>query len=271
MRWNKLAAVTVCAFCVVGFAVAQEEDVMAPGGHEVRNISSPVFIQDAVPQPRGTMDFRLKWNYETGAEGTDDDFGLELEWAWGTCQNAELWLSLPINLGDGGWDPDEVGGNADLSFGLLYRFWEEADWLPAFAMSGELRMPTGYHSSGVEAEFRGMLTKTLVGDLRGHLNAFALTVNSDNHPDARDFQWGFLFGVDCPLTAAKDLWLIVDYMHRSSEHYGASNMNMLEAGLEWEFTEGQSLHFSTQVGLDDNEDTPNWGAKMAYTYEIRVY
>lgn len=261
---------------------------MSGGNGAERYISSPVFIDDAVPQPAGSLDFRLRFDYVTQtnrsfgdrrrgfwgnrndhrARHGDDDFGVGQSLFWGPCENAEISLDLPYNLGDGKDSGDGLDGNTDLTIGLLYRFWQEQDWLPAFAMSSKLRLPTGHDSSGVDAEFRGHLTKTIAGDLRGHANAFLITVNGNNDPDLRHFQWGFVFGVDFPLTAAKDLWMILDYVHRSSEHYGASNMNMAEAGIEWEFAEGKSFHFSTQVGLDDNEDTPNWGARIGYTHEL---
>jgi hypothetical protein len=43
---------------------------------------------------------------------------------------------------------------------------------------------------------------------------------------------------------------------------------MLEAGVEWKWTDIQSFHFTTQFGLDDNNDTPNWGARLAYTHQL---
>jgi len=258
-----------------------------------RYIRSPVLIDDATPQPTGTMDFRLRFDYVTESNGVDrrdgrrgfrgrrqreggrdDDIGVGLQWVWGTCEDVEVSLDLPINLGDATDNGDGLDGNADLTFGMLWRLLEEGelgDWAPAFALSTRVRTPTGNNSSGVDAELRGHLTKTLVGDMRGHANAFLTTVNGNNDELAREFQWGFVFGMDTPLTDAQDWWLIMDYMHRSSEHRGNSNMNILEAGLEWKLTDAQSLHFSTQVGLDDNGDTPNWGARMAYTHQIMVY
>jgi hypothetical protein len=205
-------------------------------------------------------------------DASGDDFGLGLQWVWGPCENVEFFADLPINLGDGRYTGDGFDGNYDVTLGILYQLWEEetfAEWMPAFSLQGKVRVPNGYNSSGVDGELRGLWTKTLVGDLRGHFNAFAKTVNGDNDVNARDFQWGFIFGVDTPLTDARDLWLMLDYMHRSSEHYGNANMNMFEAGLEWKMDDSQSLHFSTQVGLDDNGDTPNFGARLAYTYELR--
>jgi hypothetical protein len=267
-----------------------------------RYIRTPLFFDDANPQPKGTMDFRLRSGYMTESRGasldSDDDLGIGLKWVWGPCDNAEVSLDLPINLGDGGKNPDELDGNGDLSVGMLYRLWQEGtggDWVPAFALSTTIRTPTGDSSNGVDGELRGILTKTLVGDLRGHLNGFVTTVNNDNDPefgddnwwgdhgprgwawngrgydeiDTRHLQWGFVLGVDAPITSAKDVWVFADYMLRSSEHYGASDMNMAEVGVEWKLTDAQSVHVTSQVGLDDNGDTPNWGAMIAYTHEIR--
>jgi len=247
-----------------------------------RYIRSPLFFDDANVQPTGTMDFRLRFDYLTessysipsnsrgGAE--DDDAAIGLQWYWGPCDNVEVFADLPINLGDGNYTGDGFEGNYDLSIGMSYKFWEEgtfAEWMPAFALKGTMRTPTGYHSSGIDGELRGLWTKTIAGDLRGHFNAFAATINGDNDVNARDFQWGFVFGADMPISDARDLWLMLDYIHRSSEHDGNGNMNMLEAGLEWKVDDSQSVHFTTQVGLDGDGDTPNWGARLAYTYELR--
>ena len=261
----------------------QQDDEMAMAvDSEYRYIRSPLYFDDAQVQPKDTMYFRLGFDYltessysvpATSREGArDDDFGLDLKWVWGCCDNVEVFAQLPINLGDGRYNGDSGDGNYDLSFGSTYMFWEEGthfDWMPAFSLKGTVRIPTGYHSSGVDGELRGMWTKTIAGDLRGHFNAFATTVNGNNDPNARDFQWGFVFGADMPLNDARDLWLMMDYQHRSSEHYGNGNMNLVEAGVEWKMDDVQSVHFTTQVGLDGDGDTPNWGARIAYTYELR--
>lgn len=259
----------------------QDEEMAMAVDSDYRYIRTPLFFDDAQVQPEGTMYFRLGFDYLTesaysipansrgGAQ--DDDFALNLKWVWGPCDNVEVFAELPVNLGDGKYTGDGFEGNGDLRAGMSYQFWDEgtyADWMPAFTLKGTLRTPTGYHSSGVDGELRGMWTKTIAGDLRGHFNAFAVTINGDNDVNARRFQWGFVFGADMPLNDARDLWLMLDYVHQSSEHYGNGNMNMVEAGMEWKMDDIQSVHFSTQVGLDGDGDTPNWGARVAYTYEL---
>ena len=64
--------------------------------------------------------------------------------------------------------------------------------MPAFAMRNLFRIPTGYHSSGVDYLGIGLFTWTLdPGVARLHFNPFVNFVNGDNG-DAyeRPFQWG---------------------------------------------------------------------------------
>lgn len=271
----------------------KDDMTMSSGAHDERFISTPLFFDDANPQTFGTMDFRLRFDYVTETVDNDggsrrgwagrrgnwdrrhrdasgDDFGVGVQWVWGFWHNWEFFADLPINLGDGRWDGDGQDGNYDITLGATYRFWEEEtffpDWMPAFSLQGKMRVPTGYRSSGIDGELRAILTKNFGGGCRGHFNAFAISVNGDNDYYARDFQWGFVFGVDAPIS--DDVYVMLDYMHRSSEHYGNGNMNMIEAGLEWKLDDSQSVHVSANAGLDDNGDTPNFGARLAYTYTL---
>lgn len=232
------------------------------------DLSGPYLIEDAVPVERGTAEFRLRFEYVTDSHGTDDDIAVSAGVFWGPCPNVEVSLDVPVNLGDGGDTGEYLDGNGDLTVGMMYRFWEDADWYPAFALAGKMRVPTGDRSNGVDAEFRGILTKTITGDLRAHFNGWLETVNGNNDPDARHFQWGFATGVDFPLLADKSLYMVADYVHRCSVHEGASNMNLLEVGMEWLCCPNNRLNFSTQIGLDDNEDTPNFGVMINWVYQF---
>ena len=57
-------------------------------------------------------------------------------------------------------------------------------------------------------------------------------------------------------------------MHRSSYHYGAADLDMLELGWEWQMADAHKLGMSIQAGLDDDDDTPNFGAGLAYSYSL---
>ena len=43
---------------------------------------------------------------------------------------------------------------------------------------------------------------------------------------------------------------------------------MLEAGWEWAMSDAQRLGMSIQIGLDDQDETPNFGAGLSYAYAL---
>jgi hypothetical protein len=255
---------------------------------------APLNIDDAATMTPGQLDLRLRYEWVTGIGGDDEDGGwfnlvdenqsrdnepqpdeddnhvIAPSLVWGPCPNVQVSLDLPINLGDSGDADGGYDGNGDLRLGLQYRFWEGSpgDWVPAFAMSTTLRLPTGAHSSGVDGELRAIFSNEYDSGLRSHLNGFVVTVNGDNEPDLRDFQWGLVVGMDGPLCADGAVRWVADYMHRNSFHEGASNMNVLELGSEWVMAENSKLGMSAQIGLDDHGDTPAFGLKLNYSYSL---
>ncbi len=251
--------------------VAQEPESTTSGEYY---FFAPLNIDDTTPLPARQIDLRLRYDYSTGADDRpggdpDDDHAVGTTVVWGPCANVEVTLDLPVNLGDSGDADGGINGNADLSVGLLYRILEEqGDWMPSFAISAQARVPTGDESSGVDGELRFILTKHYASDLRSHVNGFLTTVNGDNEPNLRDFQWGVVLGMDGPLCADGAVRWVADYMHRSSEHDGIANMNVLELGAEWTATETFKLGLSTQIGLDDEEDTAAWGMRVNAVYSL---
>ena len=292
----------VCAFVLAGSAVAQESDVteitttetVVPSGVDL--LSPPLWnMEDATPLDTHKVDLRLGFRWVTSSSpanrgDSDDDFVVQPWIVWGCCPNVQVSLGVPVWLGDGGDRPgrrgddkrgawgnwrgtgggvwDGVNGNADTYFGLLWRLTEQQDYIPAFALAGNMRIPTGDNSSGVDGEIRLILTNEYDSGIRSHINGFFETVNGNNEEDLRHFGWGVVVGLDGPLCADGAVRWVGDFMHRSGPHYGASDINMLELGWEWEMAEAQKLGMSMQIGLDDNEDTPNFSAGLTYAYSI---
>lgn len=131
---------------------------------------------------------------------------------WGIAPDIEFILEVPVILGEG-----KLEGNGDIAeFGFHIRHWKESDGMPAFATRHLIRIPTGYHSDGVDYLLRGLFTKTLVPDsMRLHFNPFLETINGNLEDDTRRFQWGAAIGIDYRMS--DDLVLIADYQHFSSE------------------------------------------------------
>lgn len=230
-------------------------------------------FNDATPVAPGQLDFRLTGQWITaGAPAnrgdSDDDFVLTPSLVWGSCENVEVFAQVPSWIGDGGDIPGLENGNFDTYLGFLWRFSEQQDFWPASAFQGTARVPTGDNSRGVDGEFRLIMTNEYNGGLRSHFNAFALTANGDNEPNTRDFQYGGVVGMDGPLCDDGAVRWVFDYMNRSSYHYGSSNINLLDVGWEWATSDASHLGMSVQIGLDDNDDTPNFGAKLTYAWSI---
>jgi len=275
MKTTLLAAVLT----LVAAVQAQESDVTYESSRTTAvsggaNLLSELWlVEDATPLDTGQVDLRLTLAWVTASApanrgDSDDDFVVVPSLRWGAWNNVEVFATVPVWVGDGG----DVGpldvGNADTMLGFTWRIHEPEGIWPAHALRGHLRVPTGDNSSGVDGELRLILTNDYDSGVRSHFNAFAQTVNGDNDPDLRHFQWGAVFGVDGPLCGDGAVRWVADYLHRSSYHFGAGNVNMLEAGLEWDMAAAQKLGMSLQVGLDDNEDTPNFGAAITYAYSL---
>lgn len=248
---------------VVGAAFAQESEA---------NLFGNWFIDDAIPVEKGQLDLRLYTAFtiesSRAALGTDDDVFFSHGAVWGPCDRVEVASWQPINLGDGDRTGDGLDGNGDHYFSILYQINAEAGLLPAIAVRGAMRVPTGRDSDGVDGELRLLMTKAYASGLRSHVNAFGATINGNNDPAARSFQWGLVVGMDGPLCADGAVRWVADYMHRSSEHFGRRNMNLLEMGAEWTISDAHGIALGVQVGLDDNDDTPDFGGGIAYSFAI---
>lgn len=273
--------------------IKTETRVVASDANLLSNLWS---MEDATPVPAGSVDLRLSYQWVTASSpanggDSDDDSILSPNIWWGIAENWELTFNTPLWVGDGGDRPGGLDGNGDTYVGLLWRFGQQDDCWPAMALKTTVRIPTGDASEGIDGELRLILTNEYDSGVRSHLNGFLITANGDNDvsgplagprdedilvllgradpvQDRRDFQWGIVLGLDGPLCDDGSTRWVIDYMHRSSVHYGSGDMNILDAGLQWRLDECRMLGISAQVGLDDNEDTPNAGASVTYSYSL---
>lgn len=220
--------------------------------------------------PQGGIDLELTYQWVTASHQHDQNnlfqtirYGIDNE-TW-----VELTVSEPLN------DIDQGAG--ELYLGLLHTFWMETELLPAFAGEARIRIPSGYHSSGVDGFFRGMLTKTIFTGVRVHFNGFVQT-SAGQQGEAvegvirRSFQWGLGPGFDV------QLWEgaigVVNYVNRCNPTTVGPNQNVLELGLvqnlpNWSEHLTQNIKIAQDIGLDGNQQTPNYGIKFQYGLGIR--
>lgn len=286
----------LCVLAVVGSAIAQESEetrvtTTTTTSCAANLISDLWLMDDATVLETGKVDLRFQFGFLTGGEpfnngDSDDDFVFTPSLYWGAAENLEVFASVPIWLGDSGDAGALDEGNADTYVGFTWRFAEPADGWPAMALKTSFRIPTGDNSNGKDAEGRLILTNEYDSGIRSHINIFGKTVNSDNwksahggrtiglfghHDDRasfRHFQCGIVLGLDGPLCGDGAVRWVLDYINRSSSHYGRSRVNMLETGWEWTMSDDEKLGMSFQFGLHDAGDEPNFGASIAYTHAL---
>lgn len=228
--------------------------------HE-NDLGGPYFLRSADPETPGTI--ALKLRYEYSKSHSDEEHVIEGVFEWGICHNWEFILEIPVEIGDG-----RVEGNGDITeFGFHTRLWEEGDWMPAFAVRNLLRLPTGYHSDGVDYTLIGLFTKTLVPDvLRLHFNPFLVSINGNQEDDDRNFRGGGAIGFD--YMASQDLRFIADYLYEVSEKYGERDQQSVELGIDWEFAEEQSLGLATVIEVDGDQTGEDFSARIQYMIDI---
>ena len=221
-------------------------------------------LEDGEPgEPWGfELEFDAGWQTQSG-EHDSVPFVPELELTLGGndfLRNTQLILGFPMEFGLGG-----VDGNADAQFGWQQRWVQEEGWVPTLATLAEVRFPSGYQSSGVDGTLTGIMAKEC-GPGTIFLNAFIKTANGNNVEDLRHFQWGVRAGYKWRLR--EDLALITDYVNQVSEEEGHSNLNLLEVSGEWRMNEQLTIGPGIVIGLDDNEETPNFGAGVHVTWSF---
>jgi hypothetical protein len=293
----KAICVAACVLLCAGFCFAQEEEVTYETATTTTTGADDLmrelwFVDDATPIATGAVDMRLTFRWETASApanlgDSDDDFIFTPSLTWGSCENVEVFVDVPIWLGDGGDRGAIEEGNYDTFLGFTWRIAEPEDIWPAAALRTTVRVPTGRNSAGLDGELRLILTNEYDSGIRSHINVFGAAIcdapegpepdppvlvtgffDDEGPADPRHFQWGVVLGLDGPLCGDGAVRWVADYLHRSSFYYGSANMNMLELGWEWTMEEAQKLGMSVQIGLDDEDDTPNFGAALGYAFAL---
>ena len=281
--------------CLVLPAVALAQDAGEPGlfslTQDTEHTSEPLTdnwdqenitrLDAAEVQDFGTADLRICFGYATRSgrvgrsnnlfqfdlsgnrdgDDQDDDFGVRGEFQWGFMENMELELSMPINLGDG---KDE--GNYPLFVKWQWMLAEAQDWMPAIAVSNELRVGT-YRNHGVDWQLKGIFTWDLVPDeMRLHLNPFIEILGNQEFENNRHYNVGGILGFDCKIT--EDLVCTADYVLETGEINGMSMQHLGELAIDWHFAENQVLAVGTQAQLDGDAQGPNWAIAIGYQYRL---
>ena len=235
-----------------GFGAERGEDEVAAR----QSIDAFMSLEDGQPSAPGILEVQIDAGWQTTSD-EHDPFSIETELKYTPdgsdfLRNMQLALDVPVEMGLRG-----VEGNADIEIDWQQRWVKESGMMPSLATLVKVRVPSGYHSSGVDATLIGIIAKD-VGPGTAYLNGTVKTANGTNVEDLRHFQWGAAAGYKWRIN--EQFALIGDYVINSSEEEGHGNVNLLELSGEYHVNEHVSIGPGIVIGLDDNEETPNFGA-----------
>jgi cobalt/nickel transport protein len=175
----------------------------------------PLTTDDAWTVEKGR--FQMEFGFDISRQDNHDrELSPSLTLTYGLLEK----MDLGIGSGYIFLDPKEDGkenGFADTEVKAKYRFFDEENWIPAFAISGILKIPTASESKGLgsgQADFgmNAIVTKNISKRLALHLN-LGYTLIGENHMDN---ELNYSMGGQFSLT---DRWAVV------GEIVGVNNLN----------------------------------------------
>jgi hypothetical protein len=193
----------------------------------------PLRLEDAYAVPHRELALELGFGVDVRREADDQVFA-PLELVWGALPN--LQLSLGTTFISDPHEVDEESKSGDVHLEALYNFNQETS-LPAFAIKGELNLPSGVDSSGVDGEIMGILTKSF-GNVSLHLNAgYEFLSGTDDGEE--DGLYKFAVGASLPLGAPMHTRtaLLADLFVEEALESGEDDVVGAEIGVRYQLTE----------------------------------
>lgn len=201
--------------------------------HKNLDENRPLRLEDAYPIASG------EWAVEAGAGFTLQRRGpdrgvVSVEVLHGAAPNLQLGLGTTLSTRPHAIDEPTKSGDVQLS--ALYNFNQETLGLPAFGAKVTLNLPTGVDSSGVDAELKGLVTRSF-DRLSLHLNAGYEFLGGTGEGE-RGGRYQLVLGASYPVGAPRytRTTLIADLFTEQSVERGDPNVVGAEVGFRHQLT-----------------------------------
>lgn len=159
------------------------------------------------------------------------------EFLYGLAMNSHVSLGLSPAIG-GRADSERTGPDlGDLSVGAFHNFNREYNGTPAFALRGDLSLPTGRDSRGVGVRLRGIASRRVGQYGRLHVN-LDLKFETDARRGEREFQPGLILGYSRPVGYPRrfDRTLIAEVGVQAGPRSGTGPVILTGVGLRQQVT-----------------------------------
>jgi hypothetical protein len=231
---RRLVPVTVVGVLVLAASTARATD------HDNVDAGRPLRFDDADPIAFRERDLEFGVSLSS-PRGRNVGLGLAAEYLVGFALNSHLIIGLDPTIGGrvGGDDDDDdtrfdIG---DVSLGVFHNFNREYGNTPAFAVRGDVALPTGRGSRGAEFRLRGIVSRSFQQYARLHLNVDA-TLVTDTDEGEKAFRPALTLGYTRPLgyPTRFDRTGLAEVSVRADEETGRGTLVSLGLGLRQQVT-----------------------------------
>jgi hypothetical protein len=193
----------------------------------------------------------------------------ELEFLYGFRLNSHVSLGVTPSIG-GRTESAETSFDAgDVRLGLFHNFNREHGSTPAFALRGDVFLPTGRDSRGVGFRLRGIMSRTARQYDRFHLN-LDLAGETSAAPGERDLNWGATLGYTRPLGYPRrfDLTGLADLAVQSGPDRGTGPVVSAGVGLRRQVGVRSVLDLGLRADLATFDGAPRERLRLVAGYSV---
>jgi peptidoglycan-associated lipoprotein len=272
------------AFSPCGPGSRAGELAQLPGGHPLAdpiphvpiNGTAGFVVPGANTLPGGDLSIGLGYLGQRSVcqqqEGVFDQNTLFLALGYGLTERLQLSFQAPYTWYEADKSNFEGSGPDDLSFGLGYRFLDEAGWRPALAVVGYAVAPTAERTEGLGTNEWSLgaalaASKTIVGPL----SAFASAGYQYNGRGAARVQDQFVTGLGLEYAITPHISLLAEGTAntnwRGEEDRHSDWIAGMNAGVRLRFG-GFLISLAGRKGFTN--DAPDWGVFALVTYQMNV-
>lgn len=221
----------------------------------------PLRVEDAFPLEPGEAYLKLVTRYSHGPDGGDETL-VQPEIALGILPHTDLHVALPYLIG-----PDDRTGSGvtNVNVQTLLLEQKQGDWWPSVAVEGDLLLPTGVGSEGLDTTLELVATQTLTWSPAYdavHVNLFWTHNAGADAETERDDAYTAILGYS--RRVAPDTVVLADVLwERTTSKDDAGQL--AEIGVIQQFGEHVQLSAALGVGLGD--DAPDFSATVGVILE----
>lgn len=209
----------------------------------------PTQVIDAYPTAHESLEVQGLLRYER-EDGGGDVLLLVPEVQYGIAENVHVAAAVPIVAGSG-----DRTGSGDVELSALWHFLPEEDWWAALAVEGQLTLPTGHDTAGLDPAFTLVATKTLsTGQAQDRLHFnLGWEYNAGSGNDERDDMVHVILGYSRRLD--ERTVLVADLVYEQFRPRGESG-TILEVGAMRHLDDQWTVSAGAGVGL--GADAPDF-------------